>query len=735
LTHPSRKHQAGKLNPTPTKSQADLSKSDGPSAPRKPVVRGKPARKKSGPSASDSYSAKHLKVLEGLDAVRKRPGMYIGSTDGRGLMHCLWEILDNSVDEALAGHCKKIEVHLLADGSVEVRDDGRGIPVDREPKTRLTGVEVVMTKLHAGGKFGGGSYAATGGLHGVGASVVNALSSRLDVEVDRGRKVHTISFRRGVPGVFAGPGPGADFSRKSGLNMIGSCPARRTGTRVRWWADPNVFTADAEYNLAEIRSRLQQTTFLVPGLSIRLFDEREEDRVDETFAHSGGIVDYVDHLSVGEPVTRIIRLQGDGGFTETIPVLDAQGHMSPQEVEREVNVDIALRWATGYDTTLRSFVNIIATPKGGTHLAGFERAITRTFNEQLKATRTLKASEGTVVKDDVFEGMTVVLTVRLPEPQFEGQTKEVLGTPAVSKIVASVVSKELKAWITKPPRGDKQVVKQALEKVANSMRARVQARRTRDLQRRKNALESSSLPAKLVDCRSRAVADSELFIVEGDSALGTAKLARDSGRQALLPIRGKILNVQKASIADMLKNAECASIIQVIGAGSGRTFDLDSARYGKIIIMSDADVDGAHIRCLLLTLFYRYMRPLLDAGRVYAAVPPLHRITTIAGRNRPSEVIYTYSEAEMRSTVKDLKQRKIRTKDPMQRYKGLGEMDARQLRETTMATSSRLLRRVRVPDAEQAEETFHLLMGNDVAPRKQFLVHEADSLERDQIDA
>lgn len=723
------------LNPTSTKSQADLSKPAGATPAHKPAVRVRPTRKKPNPRASDPYSAKHLKVLEGLDAVRKRPGMYIGSTDGRGLMHCLWEILDNSVDEALAGFCSNIDVHLFADGSVEVRDDGRGIPVDKEPKTRLTGVEVVLTKLHAGGKFGGGSYAATGGLHGVGASVVNALSARLDVEVDRGRKTHAISFRRGVPGVFDGAGPEADFNRKSGLSVIGSCPARRTGTRVRWWADPNVFTSDADYDLVEIRSRLQQTTFLVPGVSIRLVDERSEDTVDETFAHAGGIVDYVDHLSVGEPVTRIVRLQGDGEFTETVPVMDAKGHMSPQDVKRQVDVDIALRWATGYDTTVRSFVNIIATPKGGTHLAGFERAITKTFNEQLKATRTLKASEGSVVKDDVLEGMTAVLTVRLPEPQFEGQTKEVLGTPAVSKIVASVVSSELNAWITKPPRGDKQVVKQALEKVANSMRARVQARHTRDLQRRKNALESSSLPAKLVDCRSRGVDDSELFIVEGDSALGTAKLARDSGRQALLPIRGKILNVQKASVADMLKNAECAAIIQVIGAGSGRTFDLPSARYGKIIIMSDADVDGAHIRCLLLTLFYRYMRPLLDEGRVYAAVPPLHRITTIGGRNRPSEVIYTYSEAEMLRTVADLKRRNIRTKDPLQRYKGLGEMDARQLRETTMARGSRLLRRVHVSDALEAEETFHLLMGNDVAPRKQFLVDEAASLGRDQIDA
>ena len=673
-------------------------------------------------------------MLEGLDAVRKRPGMYIGSTDGRGLMHCLWEILDNSVDEALAGFCHNISVHLYPDGSVEVRDDGRGIPVDKEPRTRMTGVEVVMTKLHAGGKFGGGSYAASGGLHGVGASVVNALSERLDVEVDRDRKVYAISFRRGVPGVFEGDGPDAEFRRKAGLEVVGKCSPKQTGTRIRWWADPKIFTADAGYDLEAIRARLQQTTFLVPTLRIVLIDERGEQTIEESFAHEGGITDYVDHLSVGEPVTRVLRLTGEGSFTETVPVLDDDGHMNPQDVTRELHVDIALRWSTGYDTTLRSFVNIIATPKGGTHVAGFERALVKTFNEQLKASRTLKSSEPNVVKDDILEGMTAVVTVRLAEPQFEGQTKEVLGTPAAQKIVAGVVNRELQSWITKPPRGDKQVVKLALEKVANAMRARVQARHTRDLQRRKNALESSTLPAKLVDCRSKELDDSELFIVEGDSALGTAKLARNSATQALLPIRGKILNVQKASVADMLKNAECAAIIQVIGAGSGRTFDLDSARYGKIIMMSDADVDGAHIRCLLLTLFYRYMRPLVESGRVYAAVPPLHRIQTVAAKNRPAETIYTYSEAEMQATVKDLASRGIRIKDPIQRYKGLGEMDAGQLRETTMSRGSRLLRRVRVSDAALAEETFHLLMGNEVAPRKSFLVDEGESLDREQID-
>lgn len=693
------------------------------------------ARKASG-QASAGYSAKDLSVLEGLDAVRKRPGMYIGSNDGRGLMHCLWEILDNSVDEAIAGHCTSISVTLHADGSVEVADNGRGIPVDVEPKTKLTGVEVVLTKLHAGGKFGGGSYNASGGLHGVGASVVNALSSRLDVEVDRSAKIHTMSFRRGVPGVFDGDGPDAAFTRRGGLQVSGKCPRTRTGTRVRWWADRQVFTKDAEYDREALAERARQTTFLVPGLTIALRDERSpSDLWEEVLQHKGGISEYVQYLSSGEAVTPVIRLTGEGHFSETVPVLDAKGHMTPQEVERDLGVDIALVWDTGYETTVRSFVNVIATPKGGTHVAGFERSLVKVINDQLRAAKVLKPSEDNITKDDAVEGLTAVVTVRVAEPQFEGQTKEILGTPAASRIVANVVTKELARWFTAPPRGDKAATKALLEKAANAMRARVAARAHRDTQRRKTALETSALPAKLVDCRSDDVERTELFIVEGDSALGTAKSARNSDHQALLPIRGKILNVQKSSLSDMLKNAECASIIQVIGAGSGRTFDIGAARYGKVILMSDADVDGAHIRCLLLTLIHRYMRPLLDEGRVFAAVPPLHRIEIVNAGSKPNDVIYTYSDAEMHSVVKDAEKRGKRVKDPVQRYKGLGEMDAVQLRETTMDPAHRTLRRITMTDAEAAEGVFDLLMGSEVAPRREFIVEGAAGLDRDRIDA
>jgi DNA gyrase subunit B len=692
-------------------------------------------KKAAAAKTTESYSARDLAVLEGLDAVRKRPGMYIGSNDGRGLMHCLWEIFDNSVDEALAGHCSAIEVVLEAGGSVLVSDNGRGIPVDKEPKTKLTGVELVLTKLHAGGKFGGGSYTASGGLHGVGASVVNALSSRLDVEVDRSGKTHGMSFRRGVPGLFEVPGPDASFQRKSGLEVVGKAPRTRTGTRVRWWADPQVFTKDADYDRTALRERAVQSSFLVPGLKITLRDERDPSDVwEEVLEHKGGINEYVEYLSHGQSVCSVIRLKGGGHFHETVPVLDDKGHMTSREVERELGVDIALQWDEGYDTEMRSFVNVIATPKGGTHVAGFERALVKVVNEQLKKARILKSSEGSIIKEDALEGLTVVVTVRLAEPQFEGQTKEVLGTPAVSRIVGNVVNKELGQWFSKPPRGEKVAARAVLDKIAGAMRTRVAARAHRDTQRRKSALETSTLPAKLVDCRRGVSEGTELFIVEGDSALGTAKTARDADFQALLPIRGKILNVQKASLADMLKNTECAAIIQVIGGGSGRSFDLEQVRYDKVILMSDADVDGAHIRCLLLTLIHRYLPGLLEAGKVFAAVPPLHRIEIINKGGKGNEIIYSYSDAEMKAIVKDAAAKGKRIKEPVQRYKGLGEMDASQLRETTMDPSKRTLRRMTVGDGAASTEIFELLMGEHVAPRRDFIIAGARELDRTRID-
>uniref|UniRef100_A0A942Y9H8 DNA topoisomerase (ATP-hydrolyzing) n=1 Tax=Neobacillus citreus TaxID=2833578 RepID=A0A942Y9H8_9BACI len=707
---------------------------------------------------SSDYSARHLSVLEGLEAVRKRPGMYIGSTDSRGLMHCLWEIIDNSVDEALAGYGDEIAVVLHPDGSVEVRDTARGIPVDVEPKTGLTGVEVVFTKLHAGGKFGSGSYAASGGLHGVGASVVNALSERLDVEVDRGGKTYAMSFHRGEPGIFddaAGVGPDSPFTpftSGSELRVVGKVKKGVTGSRIRYWADRQIFTKDAAFSTSDLVNRARQTAFLVPGLGITITDSRPtsiaaaaqraeatgtpvaDGPVIERFRYEGGISEFVEHLAPDTAITDTWRITGTGTFTETVPMLDDKGHMVSTDVERECQVDIAMRWGGGYETVFRSFVNIIATPKGGTHQTGFENGVMKAVRAQVEANaRKLKVGQDKLDKDDVLAGLTAVLTVRLPEPQFEGQTKEVLGTPAVRKIVDQVVSKRITELLTSTQRTEKAQAASLLEKVVSEMKSRISARAHKETQRRKNALENSSLPTKLADCRSQETEGTELFIVEGDSALGTAKLARNSEYQALLPIRGKILNVQKASVSDMLSNAECASIIQVIGAGSGRTFELDQARYGKVIIMSDADVDGAHIRTLLLTLFFRYMRPMIEQGRVFAAVPPLHRVVVV-NRGKPNDTLYTYSEAELQAVLKKLEKQGKKYQEPIQRYKGLGEMDADQLAETTMDRAHRTLRRVNVTDAEAAAKVFELLMGNDVAPRKEFIL-AGEGLDRDRIDA
>ncbi len=696
------------------------------------------------------YSAHHLQVLEGLEAVRKRPGMYIGSNGSPGLMHCLWEVIDNAVDEAVAGNGSKIDIILHEDGSVEVHDRGRGIPVDVEPRTGLTGVEVVFTKLHAGGKFGGGSYAASGGLHGVGASVVNALSERLDVEVDRGGKTYAMSFHRGEPGLFADSGekrPDAVFTPfrdKSELRVIGKAPRGATGTRIRYWADHQIFTKDAAFQLNELVTRARQTAFLVPGLELVIRDERaangsevEGQPIETSYRYDGGISEFVEYLANDAPVTDTWRIQGEGTFKETVPVLQADGHMIATEVERVCAVDIAMRWGTGYDTTTRSFVNIISTPKGGTHQQGFEQELLKVLRSQVdqNARRLKVGANDKLEKDDVLAGLTAVLTVNVPEPQFEGQTKEILGTPAVRQIVAQVIRKDLAARFSSTRRDDKSQATQLLDKVVAEMKARVSARAHKETQRRKNALESSTLPTKLVDCRTNEVERSELFIVEGDSALGTAKNARNSEFQALLPIRGKILNVQKASVGDMLSNTECASIIQVIGAGSGRSFDIDAARYGKVILMSDADVDGAHIRTLLLTLFYRYMRPLIEHGRVFAAVPPLHRVIVINPGSKPNETIYTYSEQEMHALLAKLRKAGKRWHEPLQRYKGLGEMDAEQLANTTMDRGGRLLRRVRMEDAEAAGRVFELLMGNEVAPRREFIIDSSDRLSRESIDA
>ncbi|MGO5363294.1 MULTISPECIES: DNA gyrase/topoisomerase IV subunit B [unclassified Bifidobacterium] len=781
--------------------------------------------------AKENYSADSLTVLEGLDAVRKRPGMYIGTTDSQGLMHCLWEIIDNSVDEALAGACNDIKVILHTDGSIEVDDNGRGIPVDVEPKTGLTGVEVVLTKLHAGAKFGNASYNAAGGLHGVGSSVVNALSSRLDVEVDRNGKTYHMAFHQGHPGVYqdadpSKPSPDSPFkrtrkNRATELEVIGKVSPKTTGTRIRYWADPEIFNDTARFSYEQLIDRVRQTTFLVPGLKITVIDENipetgdasvdamlevdtpenaagiagntlghdteagigdvdssdnadhaddnsdtgqvEDTAADDTtdnreaqaasqavlasaarphrrveeFLHTGGVKDFVDFLSKGEPVCDIWRISGEDTYTEETQAVDSKGELHAQNIERTCKVDIALRWVNGYDTTLRSFVNVVETPGGGMHVDGFLQGITKQIRKSVednarKLKVNLKDAKTRVERDDILAGLVAVVTVRIAEPQFQGQTKDVLGTAPVRPIVSKMTEQQFGEMITGSKRGYKEQSGRVLEKIVGEMHARIQARKTKEVTRRKNALEAASMPAKLSDCQPGNDDIAELFIVEGDSALGTAKAARNSSFQALLPIRGKILNVQKASLSQMLSNKECASIIQVVGAGSGASFDLSQARYNKIIMMTDADVDGAHIRILLLTLFYRYMRPLIEAGHVYAAVPPLHRIA-LAGKHK-GEFIYTYSDDELSGKLADLERRHIDYNPDIQRYKGLGEMDADQLADTTMDPRSRMLRRIRMEDAQKAAGIFDLLMGGEVPPRRQFIVENADDFDRSKID-
>jgi DNA gyrase subunit B len=672
---------------------------------------------------TSEYTASSLTVLEGLDAVRKRPGMYIGSTDGRGLQHCLWEIVDNAVDEALAGFCDRIDITLHGDGSAEVVDNGRGIPVDVDPKTKMTGLELVFTKLHAGGKFGGGGYSVSGGLHGVGASVVNALSLRVDAEVRRDARTHRLSFQRGVAGQFDAKGK---FT-KGGIEVVGKSSKDETGTRVRFWPDRQIFLASAEFDLEATLTRARQTAFLVPSLTLVVRDERGDEPVVEEFRFDGGMKDLVEFLAKDQAVCETVLITGAGAFTESVPVLRGE-ELVTEEVARNCDVEVALRWGTGYETDLRSFVNIIATSKGGTHVVGFEKALVKSIVDAIGGTKIMKSNEENPAKEDVLEGLTAVVLVRLAEPQFEGQTKEILGTAAVAGIVSQVVSDGVGRWLSSSK--SKAESRKVLEKVANAARARWAARLQRETVRRKNALESSSLPAKLSDCRSDDMERAELFIIEGDSAGGTVKAARDAEFQALMPIRGKILNTMRASEKQMLDNNECASIIAAIGAGSGKSFDVSSIRYGRLIVLADADVDGAHIRCLILTLAYRYMRPLLEAGRVYAAVPPLYRIESVGSK----DYVYCYSDEERDESLQRLEKAGRKIKE-IQRYKGLGEMDADQLAETTLDVAHRKLRRMTMADAEGAEKMFETLMGQDVSARRDFIVANSTLLDRSRIDA
>jgi DNA gyrase subunit B len=626
----------------------------------------------------DSYQAKDITVLEGLEAVRRRPGMYIGSTGPRGLHHLVWEVVDNSVDEAMAGHCTKISVTLRADGGVEVVDDGRGIPVDRMEKTKQSALTTILTTLHAGGKFEQGAYTVSGGLHGVGVSVVNALSSKLEAEVRRDGYMYTQTFAVGQPKT---KDPKKDR------------PAKKTGTTIRFWPDPDIFTETLEFDYDIVASRLRETAFLNRGLQITLTDERPEKPVTETFQYKGGLVDFVNHLNA----------KRDPLHAHIIDISDSAD---------DAEVEVALQWTTSYTESILSFANNINTHEGGTHEEGFRKALTKAINDFARSKNLLKEKDANLTGEDVREGLTAVVSVRVKEPQFEGQTKTKLGNTEVRSYVEKALNRKLPEWLEKYSPEARRIV----DKCINAAKAREAARKARELTRRKSGLESGGLPDKLADCSSRDPGESELFIVEGKSAAGPAKSARDSETQAILPIRGKILNVEKARLAKALQNAEVQDIITAIGTGIGDDFDLSKARYHKIVLLADADVDGAHIRTLLLTLLFRHLRPLIEAGFVYVAQPPLYRVKV------GSQVHYLKDDAALAAFQKE--HPKVRPT----RFKGLGEMNARELWDTTMNPETRTLLQVEMADAARAEEVFETLMGDDVSSRKTFIQQNANDV-------
>ncbi len=665
--------------------------------------------------ASREYDADAIETLEGLDAVRKRPGMYIGGTGSDGLMHLVWEIIDNAVDEASAGFAKKIDVILHRDKSVEVYDDGRGIPVDTHTKRKVSALEVVFTELHAGGKFGGGAYTSSGGLHGVGASVVNALASKLVAEVDRDGATHQLWFSERRAGHF----DGTKFRAGHKLEKIKRISKNKTGTRVRFWPDFDIFDPEARIDVDEICERCTNACFLVPGMRITVDDRRVGGRPDKfVFVSRGGLADLVDHLSIGESASQVISVNGIDSFVEKVPV---NGKMT--DVTRECTVDVALRWVKGYDTTVVSFVNTIPTTHGGTHLAGFDKALTRVVNNiLLKDTRKLaklaKANQHRATKDDVQEGLVAALKVTFAEPQFRGQTKQELGTPAVEGIVARIIYDQLKEWFD-VGGGPRTHVKAIGDKITNAVLNRVASKQVLQAKRKAASLGSTGMPQKLADCRSHGK-DSELILVEGDSAAGPAKRGRDSETMAILPLRGKVVNAAKASTKQVLDNAEAKALFTSIGAGAGKDFNIDDARYGRIVILCDADVDGSHIRCLLLTLIHRYMRPMLENGNVFAAQPPL--FTTKVG----DEIYRAYSDEDRdRITDEICKGNRKRENVRWQRFKGLGEMNVDELRYCALDPATRTLRRLTMDDGKQASDAakmFDVLMGNDVSKRRNFLV-------------
>ena len=629
------------------------------------------------------YGADQIQVLEGLEAVRVRPGMYIGSTGEKGLHHLVYEIVDNSVDEALAGYCKNIDVVIEEDNSIMVQDDGRGMPVDMHPKEKIPAVEVIHTVLHAGGKFGGGGYKVSGGLHGVGASVVNALSTRMEVEVKRDGNVYGLSFEKG--------------KTVEKLHVIGG--TSKTGSKTRFWPDPEIFE-ETVYDYETLEHRLREMAFLNKGIKITLEDRREGRKVKKEFHYEGGIKEFVAYMNSNkEPVHN--------------EIVYFEAHGSDKNGKGDMEIEIAFQYVDRYSELITSYANNINTVDGGYHLSGFKSALTRVFNDYAKKNKLLKDNDPALSGDDVREGITAVVSVKLTNPQFEGQTKGKLGNSEMRGFVESNTTEHVSAFLQENPNQAKAIINKAIQ----ASRAREAARKARDIIRKNNVLEGFSLPGKLSDCQEKDPALSEIFLVEGDSAGGSAKQGRDRKRQAVLPLRGKILNVEKARLDKILNSDEIKNMITAFGCNIGDDFDIEKLRYHKIIIMTDADVDGAHIRTLLLTFFYRYMKPLVEGGYVYAAQPPLFQV------KKGNEVHYTYSDREQEKLLAELSEKPGKVN--IQRYKGLGEMDYHQLWETTMDYNTRTLIQITLEDVTMADEIFTTLMGDKVPPRKKFIEDNA----------
>lgn len=703
------------------KKKATSTKTKAKTVKKKTAAKKTPTKRSTKTASSKSgYDASNIQVLEGLDAVRKRPGMYIGGTGSQGLHHLLWEMVDNSVDEAAAGYCSQIDVILHSDGSIEVSDNGRGIPIGKKKDGR-TALEVVFTELHAGGKFGSGAYSASGGLHGVGASVVNALSSKLVAEVTRDGATWRMVFLDRVPGNYT---PTGRFSAGSKLAKIGKTKKNVTGTKVRYWPDLDVFDPEAELDYAEIRDHVARVCFLVPGLNVKLHDKRKPGIKAEQFVAAGGLGDYVDFLTVGDPVTDILTIHDKSEFTEKVPVDNKM-----QTVTRQATVDVALRWVKGYESKIVSFVNTIPTSEGGTHVNGFERALSYVLNKQLlaetkKLKKLAKNGKDRATPSDIQEGLVAAIKVTFAEPQFKGQTKQELGTPAAQNITYEACKSGLENWLN--GGGKKTQINALRDKIADAIIGRVAAKQQLDAKRKAATLSSLGMPDKLADCRLHGE-DSELLIVEGNSAAGPAKQGRNADIMAVLPLRGKVVNAGKATLKQVIDNTEAQALITAIGAGSGQAFDLEAARYGRIIILCDADVDGSHIRCLLLTLIYHHLRPLLESGSVYAAQPPL-----FAAKVR-GEPVYAYSEKE-RDTL--AKKHKIEP-EKWKRFKGLGEMNVEELAETTLNPETRVLKRMTMKDGKQAAaaaKLFTTLMGSDVAERRSYIIKNSTLVDSDRLD-